>query len=163
VSVAEVSVAGPKNNVMSCSSPSRSGLDVGALACYGLWDFGNEFGNDQNMCPPGSYSTASTGCFVVTSACQTNKAIASRVLDVYAPWHQANGPALATESELATIASNLQSSTGAVRSHIIRLWEYSCAAPDTEVSVSPVSNQTQYASALSALEGALKALLSIVQ
>ena len=163
VSVAEVSVAGPKNNVMSCSSPSRSGLDVGALACYGLWDFGNEFGNDQNMCPPGSYSTASTGCFVATSACQTNKAIASRVLDVYAPWHQANGPALATESELATIASNLQSSTGAVRSQIIRLWEYTCAGLDAEAGVSTVSNQTQYASALSALEGALKALLSMVQ
>jgi len=50
-----------------------------------------------------------------------------------------------------------------VRSQIIRLWEYTCAGLDAEAGVSTVSNQTQYASALSALEGALKALLSMVQ
>ncbi len=121
-----VSTSGPKVNKMSCSNSTKTGLTSLELACYGLWDFGNEFGNDQNMCPPSGYSSATTGCTVNTSICQSGRATATRTLDVYAPWHTSSGPALASTADIATIASNLNSTPSAVSSQIIRIWEYTC-------------------------------------
>ncbi|OGG44519.1 hypothetical protein A2841_02920 [Candidatus Kaiserbacteria bacterium RIFCSPHIGHO2_01_FULL_48_10] len=132
---------GPQVNAMSCSTPPKTGLGAGTLACYGLWDFSKEFGDDQNMCPTGSngYSLATTGCVIATSACASGKATASRVVDIYTPWHSNPAIPLATTAEIDQYARNLNSTSAAVSKQIIRLWEYSCSGAPTVVTTSVIS------------------------
>ena len=152
---------GPKTNAMSCANPPKTGLAAGSLACYGLWDFGNEFGEDQNMCARDSYGTPKTGCKVSTGACVGGSATATRVLDTYAQWHDANAT-LASETDITQIAQNLKTTPDAVKQQLIRVWEYTCTGTST-VSLIGAQEQTdlnmQYANALLALEQALKSIL----
>ncbi|HEY3489359.1 MAG TPA: hypothetical protein VGK27_04445 [Candidatus Deferrimicrobiaceae bacterium] len=65
----------------------------GDLACYGFWDFGDAFGNDQFMCGScgdsgNGESAKATGCTIETPACRSGKAVARRAIDVYTPWHK---------------------------------------------------------------------------
>lgn len=66
---------------------------AGDLACYGFWDFGDAFGNDQFMCGScgdsgNGESAKATGCTIETPACRSGKAVARRAIDVYTPWHK---------------------------------------------------------------------------
>ncbi len=132
-STSEGSVPGPKKNHFSCNRDSDLNIDDGELACYGLWDFGGEFGDDENMCQNSSYQKAITGCKISAPVCDSGKAVASRVISTYKPWYSsANGGSPATDSQVATIAKNLKTSKDAVRSQLIQVWEYKCTDGDEE-------------------------------
>ncbi len=111
---------GPGKNAMNCSSPAWFGLENGKVGCYGIWDYGNEFGGDPDMCPQYGYSKGSLGCVVKTKACSSGQAVASKM--VYPTSMNINS------SELATYAMNLKSTTDAVKQQIPTLWEYTCTA-----------------------------------
>jgi hypothetical protein len=124
-------MAVPRRNAMSCATPLLSGLSNGSIACYGLWDFGDAFGNDVNMCATTgqtAYSYSALGCRVATSACQSGSAVATEMLNTYKPWDSAtdNVP-LASDAQIAAIAGNLNSTESLVRSQLIRVWIYTCA------------------------------------
>ncbi len=113
-----ITTNGPKYNAMSCSNPLKTGLSSGEVACYGIWDYGNEFGNDPDMCPKYGYSSSQTGCKVTTSACSSGTAIATKIfnptsMDV-------------NSSDIATFATNLKSTKEAVKKQIPTLWVYTC-------------------------------------
>ncbi|MCF7843454.1 peptidoglycan-binding protein [Candidatus Gracilibacteria bacterium] len=119
---APVSTSGPKNNVMSCSSPSSTGKQSGEVACYGVWDYGDEFGNDKDMCQTSMYGSAKTGCVVSTSACVSGKATASRIVF----------PTTSSQ-DISTMATNFRTSTGAVSSkNLINVWEYTCSGSSVQ-------------------------------
>lgn len=109
---------GPKSNAMSCNRPNVTGLASGEVACYGIWDYGDSFGNDQNMCPQNRYSGHTTGCKVNTSICKSGVAIASKML---------NPTSMDVNSiEMSTFANNLKSSSEIVKKQIPTLWVYTC-------------------------------------
>lgn len=118
ISTPSVESHGPNYNAMSCSSPSKSGLSAGSVACYGIWDYGNEFGGDSDMCPTNEYSGQKTGCKVTTKACQSGYAVATRLV---------NPISMDVNSvDILTFATNLKSSKEAVKQQIPILWEYTC-------------------------------------
>jgi peptidoglycan hydrolase-like protein with peptidoglycan-binding domain len=117
---------GPNYNAMSCSKSSLSGLANGQTACYGIWDYGNEFGGDPDMCPPFGYSASKTGCSVKTTACVSGVAIATKVVT---PTSMS-----VSSSEVVTYARNLKSTPEAVAQQIPTLWEYTCSGSDTNSS-----------------------------
>lgn len=124
----------PYSNRMSCSNPPKTGLANGVVACYGLWDFGDSFGNDQSMCPNedenGYDGSAQTGCVLETRACTSGYAKAVSAINTYAPWHSnGSGAALATKSDVSRIASYLNVAESLITKEIIRIWEYECYAP----------------------------------
>ncbi len=123
---------GPGKNAMSCASPTLYGLEKGQVACYGIWDYGNEFGGDPDMCPQAGYGPErKTGCIVSTRACVSGKAVASKM--VYPTSMDVNS------SEIALYAKNLKSTSDAVKQQIPTLWEYTCTAPETTNTTSPLT------------------------
>jgi hypothetical protein len=115
ISVAKVvEVHGPGVNVMSCSKPVAFNLPFAKVACYGIWDSGNEFGGDPDMCRTGGGS----GCLVKTLACESWSAI---TLKRTSPENMS-----INSSELMLYASTLGLSQEAVKQNIITLWEYTC-------------------------------------
>ncbi len=117
---------------MNCSTPPFKDGGKGDFACYGLWDFGNAFGDDQFMCEAkpqteNAYSRPGTGCVISTPACRTGKAVAERALDVFKPWlKDSSGIPLATDADVAVIASRLKTTESVARKELIRVWEYVC-------------------------------------
>lgn len=109
-----VNIKGPGVNIMGCLTRTGSS-NAGELWCYGMWDYGNEFGGDTDMC--GGYSLASTGCIIQTKTCTTGKAKATKA---YTSMNT-----LGT-TELAIISKNLGSTPAAVKAQIVTLWEYTC-------------------------------------
>lgn len=130
----EVSLAGPKINVLSCSSSSLSQVEDWSFACYWLWDYGNEFWNDQNMCPKYEYSTTSTGCVINTNICTSGKAKATKVFS----------PSSLSSSDLVLLSEKLQSTSSVVKSQLITLWEYTCDDGIANGTVDTVSNAVVY-------------------
>ncbi len=112
----QTSANGPKYNAMSCTKPTLTAVADGEIGCYGLWDYGNEFGDDVNMC--GSYGDRKTGCVVQTSACQSGTAINSKVIS----------PSQLLSSEISQVASKLKASDLSVKNQIITLWPYVCTS-----------------------------------
>ncbi len=117
----------PKANVMSCSSPPAKGKGTGEFACYGLWDYGDSFGNDQFMC--GGYGgeesarpKSDVGCIISTSACASGKAVASRAIAIRG----------ASDLDISQIAERLNATKEQVRKELITIWEYTCASPDIQ-------------------------------
>ena len=112
---------GPKLNRMSCSSSVKSGLTNGSLACYGVWDYGDEFGNDQDMC--GEYGDQpNTGCVINTNICNSGKAVAESYLT------NSDLNSTINSQKLISIASNLGVSTEVVKKQMAGLWEYKCTS-----------------------------------
>lgn len=109
---------GPKRNAMSCDRVGTK-LSDGTVACYGLHDYGNEFGEDQNTCgglDPSHYKKVPTGCVISAPICSSGKAIAT---DYFSPSSK-------TESELRTLATRFATTPLAVTSQLLKLWEYRC-------------------------------------
>lgn len=126
-------VHGPGFNAMDCSS--RTGrLPNGALACYGIWDYGDEFGDDQNNCgdmDPAYRKVVPTGCVVPAKACMSNRAVATKF------YRMSEASPVAIEE----LAHNLQTSKGAVQTQIINIWEYNC----TSEPLNSLTTQSIYA------------------
>jgi hypothetical protein len=105
----------PLSNAMKCSTRPRLNLTNGQLACYGVWDYGNTFGEDDNMCE--SYSTPKTGCVISTPACSSGKATAVEIVDI----------STASNTQLSTIATNLGVSTQVLKEGMARVFVYNCS------------------------------------
>lgn len=106
----------PEANYFSCDRTAAYG--TGNIACYGMWDYGNSFGGDENMC--GSYGMGvNTGCVIDASACQSGSAIATQ-------YYSNRDLGSLSSSNLATIASNLETTSAVAEEEIAGLWEYTC-------------------------------------
>ncbi|MDC0712640.1 kelch-like protein [Stigmatella sp. ncwal1] len=105
----------PRSNAMKCSTRPRLNLANGQLACYGVWDYGNAFGEDDNMC--GDYSTPKTGCVVTTPACTSGKATAVEFVDISS----------ILDPKISAIAANLGVSTQLLGEGMITAYVYHCS------------------------------------
>lgn len=119
------STVGPKKNAMACSRTTLNPLPQGSVACYGIWDSSNEFGDDMNTCYSGS------GCTVSTRMCQSGTAVAGNTVS----------PQNMDLSALTTYAANLGASKEAVKAHILQMWVYTCAGTS---SSAPATNSSTY-------------------
>ncbi|WP_044236712.1 hypothetical protein [Chondromyces apiculatus] len=104
----------PHTNAMRCSTRPSLNLPPGELACYGVWDFGDAFGDDEDMCETGGMPK--TGCTVSTSACASGLARTHEVVTIGG----------ATEESLATIAANLDVTVEVLREEMVYVWVYDC-------------------------------------
>jgi hypothetical protein len=110
---------GPKVNRMSCANPRDGQLPLGAVACYGLHDYGDEFGEDADMCGGGSFDSRyylQTGCVIPAMMCRSNRAISAR--------HYSIGSASA--EKIAELAKNFGATEAAVQKQLSSMWEYEC-------------------------------------
>lgn len=128
----------PEQNLLHCG---RDILQDGSrdwtedyLACYGIWDFGDSFGGDQDMC--GGYSdTSPLGCEIEIEACASGVAAATNVFNLYEPWDtSSDGIPNPSDTKLDRIAVNLHTGVDVVAAEIVRLWEYRCTAPEQTTS-----------------------------
>jgi hypothetical protein len=114
---------GPGVNAMACDrARTGSGLPLGTLACYGLWDSGNEFGEDQNACGGIDYSYQKmkpTGCVVSAPVCTSGRAIAANSYNI--------SSSLAP-SVISRLARDFKTTDGAVLSQLLTVWEYTCTS-----------------------------------
>ncbi len=114
-------LSGPGKNIMNCSRSNASSLEDGKLACYGIWDQGDEFGWDTNMCPNNENGDGifapKTGCVIKTNICKSGVATATA-------YHTPNK--ISDDQKINTIIENLWADANAVTSHVLRLWEYTC-------------------------------------
>lgn len=100
----------------------------GKVVAYGLWEFGNVLGGDPLVCSnEDSWDYEGLGCVIAEATCPSGQARATRIVDVYRPWHQpTSGIGLVTNHELAELAIALGRSESFLRAHLIRYWEYRC-------------------------------------
>ncbi|WNG38171.1 hypothetical protein F0U61_34270 [Archangium violaceum] len=115
---------------MQCSTRPAMNLADGQLACYGVWDYGNSFGEDHDMC--GGYSSDATGCLVNTPACASGKAIAAEVVTISS----------ATSAQLSTIAANLGVTTEVLSAEMVKVYVYNCMGGTTQP---PPNNRVVFA------------------
>lgn len=102
--------------------------ELGKPVNYGLWEFGEVLGGDPRVCHTGeSYNYEGLGCVIQEAACPSGQARATRMVDVYAPWHREDsGIALVTAKELTQLATALNRTESFLRNNLIRYWEYHC-------------------------------------
>lgn len=117
--------AAPKRNVLSCSralSSTATPKNNGSLGCYGVWDYGDDFGEDRFMC--GGYDNpAKTGCVAVTPVCKSGVSIAKKSVDVQA------AVAAKDTAAISKIANDLYATSALVQKSLVNVWEYQCAGP----------------------------------
>jgi hypothetical protein len=100
-----------------------------------VWDYGDEFGNDQDMCQSSNYITGITGCIVSTSICSSGKAKATK--------HVKPTSLSMSSSEIATYASNLNASKAAIKTQLPGLWEYTCVS-QSSIDNESAAKQTEF-------------------
>ncbi|MFP2906515.1 Ig-like domain-containing protein [Pyxidicoccus sp. 3LFB2] len=106
----------PLSNAMRCRTRPSLNQGEGQLACYGVWDYGDAFGNDMDMCE--DYSTPRTGCVVSTPACASGRATAVEHFT----------PSSASKAQLSAMAANLGVSTQLLKEGLARAWVYNCSS-----------------------------------
>lgn len=115
-------ISGPKYNALDCDrNPQGTKLSNGKLACYGIWDSGDEFGNDENTCgglDPTYSKMKPTGCVVPAPVCATGRAEATAYLNISSQ----------ASNKHEEIARNLNTTVASVKSGLINVWEYNCTA-----------------------------------
>lgn len=128
---------GPGTNNMSCSRTVSTRLENGNIACYGLWDYGREYWEDQNMCPTYDgewYSNAKTGCKITTSICKSGFAKATKIIV----------PKSLDTAELTRLAQLIGWTSDVLKWQVLKLWEYTCYDGITEVVSEQKSNAIVY-------------------
>lgn len=132
----EVNDRGPKTNVMNCATTLDGNKANGSLACYGLHDYGDEFGNDQSTCgglDPIYENRLPTGCVIPAKMCASDRAIATEYTMVRS----------ATDNQIAEWAKNFRASEISVRNQLVRMWEYECTSKpltglESEVNIAAI-------------------------
>lgn len=112
----------PGKNIFSCNRSVANKIGDAKLACYGMWDYGEDFGGDVNMC--GDYAAGKIGCKVKAPVCSSGSATATLYLG--------NG-SLARSSDLGEISKNLGVSDPTTLKGIAGLWKYTCLQPSGAV------------------------------
>ena len=105
----------PERNAYACDRGNDE-YDIGDVACYGVWDYGNSFGGDQDMC--GSYN-GRTGCKIEAPVCESGYAEATEYYS-NRELNQMN------TTNLDQLANNLRVSVSMLQAEMAGLWEYSC-------------------------------------
>jgi len=123
----------PKKNNFACNRSQRQKYSEGSVACYGMWDYGNDFGNDKDMC--GMYRDGQLGCKVKAPVCTSGEAKATKYYS-NSQFKRMSG------SIISGIARNLQSDVTTIKEGVAGLWEYSCVdnSSDQDVSTAPLSS-----------------------
>jgi hypothetical protein len=111
------SSAAPGKNAFACNRSVLSKQANGTVACYGMWDYGNDFGGDVSMC--GAYAEGKTGCVIATPVCTSGAAKATKYIS----------NASLMSAQLETVSTRLKVSPDVAKSGIAGLWEYTCSAP----------------------------------
>ena len=92
---------------------------------YGVWDFGDAFGNDHMMCAssPGAlaYTSPGVGCEVPAARCASGRAVAVAYYDL-----NAFGSRTASDAVVASVAAEMNSSPSEVLKSMVRVWDYHC-------------------------------------
>lgn len=109
---------GPKKNNMHCDNTYLSNQEDGEITCYGIWDYGNEFGNDSYMCPKYWYSNWEIGCQIDVKSCKSGIATATA-------FYQPTRLSLDSD-ELEEFSEYLDSTPEVIKEQIPGLWEYRC-------------------------------------
>ncbi len=119
----------PNRNAFGCARAISGGTFAnGVVACYGMWDDGDSFGGDNNMC--GNYGEGKIGCQIKTKLCTSGNAKATAY---YA------GTDL-TATRLNTVSARLHTTSEMAKLAVKGLWEYSCTpAPVTPAASSSAS------------------------
>jgi hypothetical protein len=113
----------PEKNYLACDRyetmflGTEALLSSGSLACYGMWDYGNSFGGDVDMC--GSYAAGKTRCEIQMAVCISGSASAVNY------YSNSNLNELSSE-KLITIADNLSTTVEIVKEEVAGMWEYTC-------------------------------------
>ena len=135
--ITPVTTAPGKNN-FACDRSVLSPLGNGKLACYGMWDYGDAFGGDKDMC--GAYGSAEKGCVISTPVCESGSAKAT----VYY-----TGTTIPS-AKLSAVATRLKTTSDIASKEIAGIWEYTCVAPTPVPTPIPVSNATNAGAVLGA-------------
>lgn len=117
-----VMAAYPRVNNFSCLAAGGPGtLPPGALACYGLLDYGNAFGNDPDPCPD-IFSPPSIGCTLAATQCASGTATATAFYE-----YHGGAPNLPiTDPSISSAAPRFGSYIDLVWRGVIRMWDYTC-------------------------------------
>lgn len=145
----------PERNAFSCSRNSDGQYSNGELACYGVWDYGNSFGNDHDMCDEDGEEQM-TGCVIDAPVCESGLAEAT----TYYSNKTLEGM---SSSVINTIANNLETSTRMVQQEMAGLWEYECVPAGTVQGASTTNLSQQFNDALAALNAALAELMAKIK
>jgi hypothetical protein len=113
----------PMVNRLDCNRKVTTKVEAGKLACYGMWDFGNNLGGDKFMC--GGYK-GQTGCKIKTPICSSGSAVASRYMS----------NSKLTGAALTSVSRHLRVQPTTVTKGVIGLWWYSCV---DDVATTPVA------------------------
>lgn len=116
-------VTAPGKNAFACDRSVATKVASGTLACYGMWDYGDNFGGDKSMC--GSLGAPKKGCVIQTPVCVTGAAKATEFF---------TNDTLTT-AKLATISTRLKVTPEVAKDGIAGLWEYTCTSPITAGAV----------------------------
>lgn len=145
-----VAVAPQKNN-FNCDRSVSTKVASGSIACYGMWDYGEDFGGDVHMC--GDYD-GKTGCVISTPVCSSGAAKATKYI----------GSGSLSTANLPTISRQLGVSEAVAKAGIAGLWEYTCSAP-VPATTSPrvLGATTNILSEISISLTAIKNILSDLQ
>lgn len=141
----------PKKNIFGCDRSVTTKVASGSIACYGMWDYGEDFGGDVKMC--GSYD-GKIGCVIQTPVCSSGSAKASKYI---------NNSSL-TSSTLGTISSRLGVSEGVAKSGIAGLWEYTCvgASEPLTTTSSCLSGTVKYSEGTKLQEITVNGLTTVI-
>lgn len=112
--------------------PEEPTPKLGNHAFFGVWEYGNIYGEDPFMCgerphataysrDPSAYDNPQINCKAETIICKSGIAIAARVFDI-------NGTLAvkATPDDISALARELGASISEIKTHVIRAWEYRC-------------------------------------
>ena len=119
-------VTAPGKNYFACGRAVSTKVADNHIACYGMWDYGNDFGGDVRMC--GDYGAGKTGCVINTPVCASGAAKATAYID----------NSSLTTTLLSTISSRLRVTPEVAKAGIAGLWEYKCT--ETPTPIPPISN-----------------------
>jgi len=145
-------VEAPERNAYNCT---RSGsVANGQTACYGMWDYGNDFGGDKAMC--GSFGRGdTTGCVITAPVCSSGFAEATDYFSNRDLKQMGSGA-------LQMIASNLNVNATTVQEGVAGMWEYQCVQEQIvpgEASVQGVSTSVDQNSQLASVLSSIEAIL----
>ena len=131
----------PQKNIFNCDRSVTTKIASGSVACYGMWDYGNDFGGDVKMC--GNYD-GQTGCIITTPVCTSGTAQATKYI----------GNRSLSTANLSTISNRLGVTEAVAKAGIAGLWEYTCVGATTPGSVtsSCLSGVTKYSEGTSLQE-----------
>ena len=118
----EISV--PNKNYQACDRSLGTKKENGQYACYGTWDYGNDFGGDNDMC--GSYGSGTTGCEISAPVCDSNVAKAMQHYKISSQ----------SDEMVTKLAELFHVNIPSLKDGMKEVWRYECVAPGSVLGAS---------------------------